>query len=183
MNGIPLFDRRTLALDQATSTGWAYGDGEVFEHGAWYLSGGSSEHAGLLLVRLEKRILETHERFGIEHIAFENASLGSRHENTKVFHNRVAGVIVATAAKLGASWVQYAPASIKAHAGHGHYDKPAMMAALKRHYDLDVTNGDEADAIWILLLDQHLRNHPQAPKAKPKAKQASRRKPKDPTLF
>jgi Holliday junction resolvasome RuvABC endonuclease subunit len=183
MNGLPLFDRRTLALDQATSTGWAYGDGELFEHGAWFLSGGSSEHAGLLLVRLEKRILETHERFGVNHIAFENASLGSKHENTKVFHNRVAGVIVATSAKIGASWAQYAPTSIKAHAGHGRYDKPQMMAALKRHYDLDVTNGDEADAIWILLLDQHRRSNPLAMAAsKPKVKKG-RRKAKDPTLF
>lgn len=183
---LPLFDVPTLALDPADLTGWAFGYRRQFGSGVWSIAGSDSEHAGARLVRLERHILDTHERFGVKRIAFENASLGSKHENTKVYHNRVAGVIIATAAKIGATWGHYAPTTIKAHAGHGRYDKPQMIAALKRHYGLNIHSGDEADAIWILLLDRHRRGSPAVEVSKPAAKPKSggrRRKPKDQMLF
>ena len=185
MTGIPLFSTPTLALDPADDTGWAYGNWDTFEHGAWHIKASGSEHAGARLVRLEKHILDTHERYGVKRIAFENASLGSRHENTKVYHNRVSGVILATAAKIGATWEHFSPVTIKAFAGHGRYDKTHMMAALKRHYQLDVTNGDECDAIWVLLLDEQRRTRPAGsePVKARKSKPPRRRKAKERTLF
>lgn len=184
MNGLPHFKTPTLALDPALATGWAFGSGDQFEHGVWYLKGASAEHTGAPLIRMERLIREAHERFGVQRIVFENASQGSVHENVKVFHNRVSGVILATAAKIGATWDQYVPTTIKAFSGHGRYKKPQMIAALERHYGITVRSDDECDAIWILLLDQQRRSSPLAQvAAKTKRKSANGRKPKDPTLF
>lgn len=174
----------TLALDTALTTGWAFGDGTQFEHGVWCLKGTATEHAGAPLKRLEDRIREAWERFGFERLAFEAAAYGGEYKAVKQFHNGARGVMLATAYKLGLQWVEYVPSTIKAFAGHGHYKKPAMIASLKRHYGIEVRSHDECDAIWILLLDQHRQTSPLAQEmAKPKAKRASRRKPKDPTLF
>lgn len=176
---------RTLALDPALSCGWAFGDGNIEDHGVWYLKGSSSEHAGAPLNRMARFIRDAHDRFGIERIVFENASQGSHHENVKVFHNRLSGVIIAAADMIGATWGQYVPSTIKAFAGNGRYRKPQMIESLKRHYGIEVSSDDECDAVWILLLDQHRRSNPLAVEAsKPKAKSRGRsRKPRDPTLF
>jgi Holliday junction resolvasome RuvABC endonuclease subunit len=184
MNGIPLFTIPTLAADPALLTGWSFGRGEEFEHGVWSLKGGASEHAGAPLVRLEKHLVAAHERFGFERLVFEAAAYGSKHPATRQFHDCVRGVLIATAYKLDVAWAEYSPATIKAYAGHGHYKKPQMIAALERHFGIKVRSEDECDAIWILLLDQHRRSSPLAQAApKPKAKSCGRRKPKDPTLF
>lgn len=174
---------RTLALDPALNCGWAYHDGADMTSGVWHLKATSTEHAGAPLVRLERKIVELHELSGIERIVFENASQGSHHEQVKVFHNRVSGVILATASKLGCTWDQYVPSTIKAFAGHGRYKKHQMIESLKRHYGIEVRSEDECDAIWILLLDQHRRTSPLAQASKPKLKAGGKRKPKDPMLF
>jgi Holliday junction resolvasome RuvABC endonuclease subunit len=174
---------RTLALDPALSCGWAFGDGGLADSGVWCLKSSSQEHAGAPLVRLEKRIIEAVERFGIRRLVFEASAYGGDYPAVKQFHNGARGVMLATAFKLDLQWAEYVPSTIKAFAGSGRYKKPQMIESLKRHYGIEVRSDDEADAIWILLLDQHRRSNPLAMAAsKPKVKKG-RRKAKDPTLF
>lgn len=176
---------RTLALDPALACGWAWSDDTEMIHGVWYLKASGSEHTGRPLQRLHEHILRMDASHGIDRVVFENASQGSAHEQVKVFHNRVSGVILAAAARIGATWDQYVPSTIKAFAGHGRASKEQMVAWLKSKMDITVRSDDEADAIWILLLDQHRRKYPQAAReaAAKKPKAVRERKRKAPRLF
>jgi len=173
----------TLALDPATRTGWAWTDGSDVRSGVWMLKGGASEHAGLPLVRLERLILETHSRLGIDRIVFERSAYGGDFLQTKQFHNQVRGIILATAAKIDASWADFSPTSIKAFAGHGSYGKPDMLRALHQHYPQwkPIKEENEVDALWILLLSEHHRTGAPGPPHDTTFQAPTRKKKKPPT--
>ncbi len=136
-----------LGLDPANRCGWAHTNGKS---GVWMLNTSGTEHDGNRLVRLERNIIEAHERFGVDRVAFELAAYGSPHLATKQFHNALRGIIIMTAAKIGATYEQFEPTTIKKFAtDNGRALKPDMVRACKTFLNLDITDEDEADAIWV----------------------------------
>jgi Holliday junction resolvasome RuvABC endonuclease subunit len=167
---------RILALDPACKCGFAHSCGDS---GVWILDAAGTEHSGNKLVRLERHILEIHERDGIDQIAFESAAFGSKFLSTKQFHNEVRGVIVMTAAKIGASYVAFVPTSIKKFAtDDGKASKLDMIRAIKLHYGLDVRDEDECDAIWVLKMAEQRAGNPVVAALAAQKKPAPRRRTK-----
>jgi Holliday junction resolvasome RuvABC endonuclease subunit len=176
----------TLALDTALATGFCWSNGDELLHGVWHLGGASLEHAGAPLVRLERNLTAMYESFGFRRLVFERAAYGGNFVKIKQFHNQVRGVLLLFAARNDLQWADYSPSTIKKFAtDHGHATKDDMVRALKLHFGITVRSDDEADAIWILKLDEHRRNNPlaaiEAAAKKPKA--VRERKKKAPRLF
>lgn len=159
---------RILALDPATRCGWAYTDGEQTVYGVWDLGISGSEHAGKRLVRLRDRLLDLHERHGIDRIAYEAASFGSHNPNTQAFHNELAGIIRMVAADLGVPAVPYPIGTIKKFAtGSGVAKKPQMVRACKTILGIETEDDNVADALFVLeLAKQGVRPEPVAEPSK-----------------
>lgn len=172
----------TLALDTALRTGYAHSSGYS---GVWRL-GSPGDKSGHPMARLEELILEAHANWGVERLVFEAAAYGGKYLATKQFHNACRGVMIACAAKLNIAWAEYHPSSIKAFAGHGRFQKWQMVRALHMHYPelSGVTDDNEADAWWILKLDQHTLANPLAKLyAEAKKKRPRRKKIKQQRFF
>ena len=143
-------NQHILAIDPALATGWAHSAGV---HGVWRLDIAGTEHDGRRLVRMEQHMIEVHERYGVEHVAFEMAAYGSPHPATRQFHDMLAGVIIATAAKIGAAFTPYDPKTIKKFwTTSGNASKQDMLRHCRINGYEGITDDNEADAIAILEL-------------------------------
>lgn len=163
-----------LALDPALVTGYAHSSGP---RGVWLLSGSAGEHAGTRLTRLEDFIIDAHRAWTVERIAFERAAYGGDYLATKQFHNQLRGVILLAAAKIGATWEDFSPATIKKFAtDNGRATKQDMMRALKIQFGIETTSDNEADAIWILKLAEQRSASPFVPKNPPGGPRRRRRR-------
>lgn len=180
-----------LALDPATATGYAHSNGE---HGVWDLNRNRwPDMPGGRLHKLRENILQVHAQWGpVELIAFEEASFGGASASGKqkiqmnviVFHNKIRGIIEETACDIGANLLPVNPASLKAWAtDNGRATKQDMMRMLERHYELRVTDDNEADAIWILKWAQHCQRHPQLRRETMPRKRKIRTSTSTPKLF
>jgi Holliday junction resolvasome RuvABC endonuclease subunit len=176
----------TLALDTAMATGFCWSNGDELLHGVWHLNGASLEHEGMPLVRLERNLTAMFETVGFKRLVFERAAYGGDYLATKQCHNQMRGVLLLFAARHGLQWADYSPSTIKKFAtDHGRATKDDMVRALKLHFGITVRSDDEADAIWILKLDENRRNNPLAAieEAAKKPKAVRERKRKAPRLF
>lgn len=142
--------KKILALDPANLCGWAHSSGQ---YGLWQLNtGGSGEHPGLRLQRLMDNIRMIHRRYGVEEIAFEDASFGANSRLTAASHNAYKGAILLTALELGSIPVRpYNPIVIKQYAtGNCRAKKGQMIAACRTLLKIEVQDDNIADALWIL---------------------------------
>jgi len=135
----------TLALDLATSTGWAiYKDGEIVSGVCSFAAGGAPDG------KTYSDFMHFLNRFnGVERVCFENVDFKSY-----IYQNRKYGGFRA----ILLAWVydnRIAESSVhvktlkKFFAGHGHADKDAMIFAAKSR-GFDPINDDEADALAVL---------------------------------
>lgn len=148
---------KILAIDPATLTGFAWGDGKKIYSGVWSL--GSDPHAGSRMLRLAEEIRALHRSRGFEAIAFEEASYGAGARKGKgiqwsaiVLHNKLRGAIEMVAAELLVKCFPVAPATIKAFvAGNGKATKADVIRAVELHFGIVAQDDNEADAIAILF--------------------------------
>lgn len=143
-----------LALDPATSTGFASSDPSI-GYGVWNL--GTLIGPGYMGMRtdaLRKNILDVHARRCIRVIAVEDAARGSHNFNAQAFQWQLRGVIEQVGYEIGARVVGFNPGTIKAFAtGSGRADKARMCRAARDVLGIDVYGQDDvADALWILEL-------------------------------
>ena len=138
--------RRILAIDPATRTGWAWGDGTRTVYGVWELP------VELRFAVLRKGIEDTAWTRGIDLIAYEDAGFAAKYQRrTAAFHSELRGVIKAVATEMHVPTLAVNPMTLKKFAtGYGHAKKPQMIAACKTILKIDTDDGDEADALWIL---------------------------------
>jgi Holliday junction resolvasome RuvABC endonuclease subunit len=147
---------RILALDCATTTGWAFSDGPPSlenqpQSGVWRLSVHDAEHPGAKLIRLRDYVYAVAESQGFDKIAFEDAGFGSHNPAVQAFHANLAGVLMMIAAEFGVPIYRIGPTTLKLWAtGDGRAKKPAMIRACKTHYGILPRSDDEADAMLVL---------------------------------
>jgi Holliday junction resolvasome RuvABC endonuclease subunit len=166
---------KILAIDPATSCGFAIGDNkQLLAHGVWNLGAGrpiEAQHR-----ELENQLLNAIAAYDCGMIATENAGFGSRNPAVQAMHNERLGVIRLVACRSGCEVRTFQPTTIKAYAtGSGRAKKPQMIASLKTHFGIEIDSDDEADAIWIW----HLATRPDC-WAKKAATAKSKRKSKVP---
>jgi Holliday junction resolvasome RuvABC endonuclease subunit len=168
-----------LALDPAVKCGVAHTAGHVL---VWRLTDDPKEHPGAKLERLRTLIYRAAREWGIDLIAFENASFGSNNRDTAAGHNKLIGVIELVAKELGVRCLGLNPATLKKHAtGHGNAKKPAMIAAARDRLRYDGCDDNEADALWVL--DMATKHPGGVETEKAKARRIKRAERKEPRLF
>jgi len=166
--------KRILAIDPATSCGWAWSDGTTRHSGTWDLAalGSSSKHAHLAALR--ERLLRIHAKLGIDHFGFEKVIHGRGMRSTEAHAEKIA-IIKLVAVEIGATvHAGYGASSIKLFAtGDGHAEKRQMMLACERLLKVVPRTDDEADALWIL--EMRLKGYEVTPskKSRPKRKKKS----------
>jgi len=154
--------RPTLALDLGTTTGWAawFADG-IVTSGSWTLATpkelrqqrkyGGERRSDVRFHRLRQRIGDTIAAYQIEQVVFEDVLFLSSQAQSQLWASLRAAV-----------WCQAVRATIdcvhtgtlkKFATGSGNADKAAMgaaLAALPPPWSRQVSDDNEADALWIL---------------------------------
>lgn len=161
--------KRILALDPATSCGFAHSNGEC---GTWKLRESQAEHVGHLALRLRDRLDAARKMWGVDLIAFEEASIGGTSMVTKAFHNQLRGIVVMCAAQWQVRWLAINPATLKKFAtGNGRADKTQVMRACRTFFGFTPSTSDEADARFVLeMARQNYQPNPTRKNRKPRRK-------------
>lgn len=139
---------RILAIDPGGRCGWAHSSGE---HGVWQLTGPASEHRGRRLIRMEAKLGELKDRLVVDRVVFEASPQVTRGQAARLVHGQYVGMILKFAASLDAPFAEVNVSTLKKFAtGNGHAEKHEMIRALQVRLGIDVTDDNEADAIWLL---------------------------------
>jgi len=145
---------KILALDPATACGWAYmdTDGEFHTSGVWDLSIKRDESRGMRLIRFKSKLIEIHDKLGIEVVAFEAArNAKASMQGALVTQAEIQGVWKNWCDEHGIDYSGYSPSEIKKHAtGNGNANKEKMIVAAQAKFGAQITDDNEADALWIL---------------------------------
>ena len=152
---------RILALDLATTTGFAHSNGPS---GTWDLSIRKDESSGMRLLRFESKLMEIINSVGVDVIIFEAALVfGSRPLGMEPvrLHAKLQAIIERLVESDGMTGGDmecrsYSVQEIKKHAipekGRKR-DKPAMVAAAKKRWpDVEIVDDNHADALFLLDL-------------------------------
>lgn len=111
-----------------------------------HLSVGTPSTFGELEPRMEvvvKAILRKWKKWQPDIVIMEGGARGGRVVDLSVYH--LAGVVRWELWKRDALVVMKAPNTLKAHMGHGQYNKDQMLAAVRERW-ADCPNHDEGDA-------------------------------------
>jgi Holliday junction resolvasome RuvABC endonuclease subunit len=141
-----------LALDQATSCGWAHSDSSS---GVWNLSVRKDESTGMRLLRLKSKLVDIKNTKGIDLLVFES-SRNAKFANAVKVAGALQGVIELFCTEEGINYRGYSPKEIKKFATqNGNADKDAMVAAAKKKWPkIKIISNDHADALHLLDLAQ-----------------------------
>lgn len=139
-----------LALDPATTTGWAHSSGAS---GVWDFSIRRDESRGMRLIRFNKKLHEIYESVGIDLLAYEAArNAGPKMQGALVVQSELQGVLKLFCEKKRIDYIGLSPSEIKKHAtGKGNANKEAMVeAASGKFIGTDILDDNHADALHIL---------------------------------
>ncbi len=140
---------RVLAIDPATTTGWACNDPE--SHGTWDLRVRSDESDGMRLIRFESKLREFNECNRLKLITFERP--GGKFTRPIITQSEIIGTLKRFAIAHGIEYRAYSSTEIKKHAtGRGNSNKGAMIQAAKDKLGYRGEDDNEADALWLLNL-------------------------------
>ena len=143
---------KILALDPATSCGWAHSCGHS---GVWDLSIRKDESSGMRLIRFEGKLREIYESVGMDMIAFEAPTV-ARGERANFDAMKLQTKLQAIIERLceltdGLECQGVNLRTIKSHAGER--NKEGMLrSAQAKWLDRKVQDDNEADALWLLDL-------------------------------
>lgn len=142
---------RLLALDPATSCGWAIGKAKYrspTESGTWILRDSDDTKCRLAILWRELESLRRRVRGRIDIVAYETPVFGRSRNGGDVLQ-KMAGVIELFARLNDCDIHTYSPSAIKKFAtGSGNSSKAEMMAEATRRGRIYGTD-DECDAQWI----------------------------------
>lgn len=134
-----------LALDLATTTGFAHSNGQS---GAVKLTGSMAEKSAMLADWLE-RTLAT---MPADLVALEHAAYGAKFAKTREFHGQLRGVIELVCARQNVPIKMVNIATAKSFAtGNGRATKPQMMRVFEFFNKRKPIDDNEADA-WAVLV-------------------------------
>lgn len=149
-----------LALDFATITGWAYrGTSGQLSSGTWDFRILKDESSGMRLLRFEAKLHEILRTPSPHIIAFEAVSVAqgkkANFDAAKLQSKMQAVIERLVELTDGVECCSRNLQTIKSHAlrSGGKRDKAAMLAAAQRQWpDQNVTDDNQADALWLLDL-------------------------------
>lgn len=139
-----------LALDVATTTGFALRCGGRIESGTVNFAPKRGESSGMRFVRFRVWLTEMIRTHAPRFVAFERAHMrgGAATEVLVGMQTRVQEI----AAEFGLEYVTVETNVLKKFAtGKGTADKAAMMATVTPHLGRTPVDDNEADAVWVLL--------------------------------
>ena len=150
-----------LALDLGTSTGYAFNQGEYFEHGTWLLASDdeiknwgkdrSRRRCDPRILRLHAKLVILQDKHGFDRVVFEDVQFKSYTYQTQLWASFRAAVWLSMPSGI----IECVPVSTlkKFATGHGGATKEMMAAALARkHPEIRLTSeatDDTVDAIWL----------------------------------
>lgn len=148
-----------LALDMATSTGWALMDREGnVTSGVQRFDLGRGESVGMRFLRFRRWLNELlrapgseipPQRFAVDVIAYERAH--HRGGAATALCVGLSTVVLEEAARLSIETTTIATMTLKKHAtGRGNAGKPDMIAAASKRWGRQIETDDEADALCVL---------------------------------
>jgi Holliday junction resolvasome RuvABC endonuclease subunit len=174
---------KTLALDPATTTGFAIGDNatrRILSSGTWHFPPGPRR-----LGAFRDRLLATCEANSIQSIFYEEAGFGAAHrgranKTALLVAFQLRGIIELVASDLGIPTHFVAPTTIKTMAGSGRATKEQMVQACKTIMGIEPRDDNEADAIMLLSFAMQNPHYSMERKVKRRRKRGEK---SDPRLF
>jgi Holliday junction resolvasome RuvABC endonuclease subunit len=144
---------RVLAIDPGANCGFAMSDsGERIAVGTWDLSTRRDESAGMKLLRLESKLVETMKAGPVDLLVYETPA-NHTYPLALISHAKYIGVIERFCTKHKINYRGYAPKEIKKFAtGNGNAGKPLVIEAVRKRFGYDGDDNNEADAIALLEL-------------------------------
>ena len=140
-------DRKLLALDIATKTGWCTRTAS----GVWNLKPRADESAGMRLIKFKGKVREIVEAEGIKIIVYEMPAIHGKFPN--FVGMEMVGILKMVCAEQGIDHKGYPPSVIQKFAtGKGKSNKPLMIKQAKALYGVDCETDDEADALHLYHL-------------------------------
>ena len=139
-----------LALDPATRTGFAHSDGAS---GTWNLSIRPGLPSGKRLVKLWAKLNEAAAVHGVDLIVFEEVRyIGTGYARALIVQLELQGALKLWCELRDVPFRAVGAPEVKKHATQkGNAKKEQMVAAARRRWpDKDITDDNEADALWIL---------------------------------
>lgn len=150
MNTIPETET-ALALDLATTTGWAVSSCGIVTSGTINFAGSRFEGGGMRFLRFRRWLREMLANEKPQAVFFEEVR---RHLSTDAahVHGGLLAIMQAECEARGVPYLGIPVGTIKKQAtGKGNADKAAMVAAAATRWpDQNITSDDQADALWIL---------------------------------
>jgi len=149
---------KILALDPATSCGWAHSCGLG---GTWDCSIRRDESAGMRLIRLRGKLCEIRDSAGVDLCVFEAArNAAPKMQGALVVGAMLQAVIMQWCIDNKVEYQGYSPTEIKKFAtGKGNAGKDDMFKAAKTKWpSVEFVDNNHVDAQWILAF-ACFRNH------------------------
>lgn len=141
-----------LGIDPGTKCGWALLDGDKrVASGVWDLASRRHEGGGMRYVRLRSYLAQICEANKIDAVAYEEVR---RHMGVDAAHV-YGGIVAHLASFCEQAKIPYRGIPVgtvkKVATGKGNAKKDAMVAAAEARFGVQVTNDNEADALFIAL--------------------------------
>lgn len=139
---------KILALDIATTTGWATDT----TSGTWNLKPNRGESEGMRVVRFKAKVAEMIAMEGIKLVSYERPA--GLHKGSIMVASEMIGVLKDLCIERGVELACYSASQIKSHAtGKGNANKEAMIkAATEKWQHIKIQDDNHADALWLLDL-------------------------------
>lgn len=139
---------RTLALDLATHTGYAYRS-DALRFGTWNFSGAWKNRPGMRFLAFQAKLDALVSTYRFDHVVYEHVRFSSDTVADVIWH----GFLAAMQMWCDRREIPYsgvAVATLKKFAtGNGRAKKPEIVAAAKAR-GWNVADDNQADAVWLL---------------------------------
>lgn len=143
--------RNVLALDLATTTGWALRSDNFLTSGTISFKGGRYEGGGMRFLRFREWLREMLSKNPMDAVYYEEVR---RHMSTDAAHIH-GGLLAVLQTECEARKIPYQGIPVgtikKTATGSGAANKDAMIAAAKARWPAEnIEDDNQADALWIL---------------------------------
>jgi len=140
---------RTVAFDPGTKLGWAWREDDVLGSGWTDCSVGRHESAGMRFVKAKARIEDLIDG-DTDLVVYEDVR-AHRGTYAAQIYGGIVSLIQTRCIECDVPYMGAPVGKVKKHAtGKGNADKVAMVDAAQKAFGPEVTDDNEADALWVL---------------------------------
>lgn len=134
-----------LALDIATTTGWA----TAHASGTWNFKPKRGESEGMRVFRFRATVKEIIQSSDITVVSYERPA--GQHKSSIMVASEMIGVLKHLCEELKVNYASYSASEIKKHwTGKGNANKEAMIAEAKKRFpQLEIIDDNHADALAL----------------------------------